>query len=364
MMRRGAALPTALIAVTVLASLTAGALLAGRQTRRASRDVLPRLRASVGAEGALAAALAQWPARWRQLAVGVADSLVPNAPTASFARVTLVATRLDARHVLVEANALARASQPRLDAERVSAVVARLDPPIPALHGAISIGGALRVMQQASVDGRDVVPNGWTGCPVAGPDSAAIVAPDTSLVTLATGGSITGRIVTASTAALDPASLSFGGETWNAVASRAIAIPNGVVTPAAQSSAGVCTLAPDAWSDPSHAIPECANAYALVVAKGALTVRGPARGQGMLVVDGDLTVDGAFDFDGVIVVRGALHADLGALRLTGALIVGAGPSTLGPGSTVRWSRCATMRATDGVARISVMRRRSWTEVTR
>jgi hypothetical protein len=84
----------------------------------------------------------------------------------------------------------------------------------------------------------------------------------------------------------------------------------------------------------------------------------------VLLVDGDLTLDGALDFAGLVVVRGAVHADGGALRLAGALVVGAGRSALGAGSRLRWSRCALARATDGVARISVMRRRSWTEVTR
>ena len=83
----------------------------------------------------------------------------------------------------------------------------------------------------------------------------------------------------------------------------------------------------------------------------------------MLLVDGDLTIDGAFDFAGVVVVRGALHGEHGALRLHGALLVASG-ITLGPGSDVRRSRCALVHATDGVARISVVRRRSWAEVTR
>jgi hypothetical protein len=69
------------------------------------------------------------------------------------------------------------------------------------------------------------------------------------------------------------------------------------------------------------------------------------------------------DFAGAVVVRGALHAETGALRLRGALLVANG-AVLGAGSSVRRSRCALTRATDGVARISVVRRRSWAEVTR
>lgn len=360
--RRGAALAVALATLTVAAALTAGAVLSARQTRRAARDTLARLRAATAADGALVAAVARWTPRWSQLAVGGIDSAATTVVRG--VRTTIAVERLDARHVLLEAHARTRASAPRLDAERAVAIVVRLDPPTLGARGAATIGGALALLAGATVDGRDAPPAGWRDCPAPSADSVAIVASARDSVVIDATAHVSGTTLVDARAVTDPGSVRYGGETWAALTARATVVPNGVATPAPRVAAGACVVAADAWSDPVHDVSPCAAAYALVAGSGALVVRGPARGQGMLVVDGDLVIEGAFDFAGAIVVRGALHAERGALRLDGALVVGAGRSVLGPGSAVRWSRCAITRAADGVARISVMRRRSWTEVTR
>jgi hypothetical protein len=359
--RRGAALAIVLVAMTVLAALTAGSIVAARQTRRAARDALPQVRAAVAAEGALVEALARWTPRWNQLDAGATDSTTASAGL----RTRVRAMRLDARHLLLEATGRTRASTPLVDAERTMSVVARLDPPVPDAAGAITVGGTLDLLAGAVLDGTDASPPGWSRCAATGIDStaAAVVAPDRVRVDPA--AQLIGAIVADARASSASTFTRFASEEWSALDARAtVAVPGGsVVTPAPRETSGVCVLAADAWSDPAHASAACAQIHALVVARGALTVRGPARGQGMLLVDGDLTIDGAFDFAGVVVVRGALHAETGALRLHGALLVANG-AVLGAGSSVRRSRCALVRATDGVARISVVRRRSWAEVTR
>jgi hypothetical protein len=106
----------------------------------------------------------------------------------------------------------------------------------------------------------------------------------------------------------------------------------------------------------------------VVVAPGpSLTLRGPARSQGVLLVDGDLHVEGDVEHAGLIVVRGAVRARGGALRVRGALMAantsGRGATIIGPGSRVSYSSCAVGRALVAASRPTPIRRRSWMEVT-
>jgi hypothetical protein len=350
-----------LAALVVMAAVTAGAVAASRAAQRAGRNRLPELRASSAAEGALVEALAHWEPRWSQLATGAHDSSTSTVGSAARA-----ALRLDARHVLLEARARSLGSSPGVVAERTASLVARLDPPTPRALGALTLGGSLQLLAGASVDGTDAMPAGWTGCGPLGPDTSAYAANAVNSVTSSAGATVVGA-ARADPHAVDPLTYTrFAGESWSDLAARAaVRLAPGTYTPNARVTNGRCVLAADAWSGPTHAATPCADVHALVYAAGSVNVSGPGAGQGMLLVDGDLTVVGTFDFAGTIVVRGAVHAASGALRVDGALLIGGNAaSVLGAGSRIRHSRCAMTRAMDGIARISMMRRRSWADVTR
>ncbi len=319
------ALASALVALTIIAALGAGTLTAAVVVNRSARDATAVLRASLAAEGAVALARHPWDVRRNQLAVGASDTI--GLPRVGDAAVTARVVRLDATRLLVEATAHARASAPGAGrrAERTTTAVIRLVPAAPIPRGAVTAGSAIALANGATVDGADHVPDGWTGC-------AAPSAP------------MPAAAVDADVATYD----TFGAERYGAVAARG----------AVQIDSPVATLAPIAPTD--------AAAFPIAHARGAVTLRGPTRGQGMLLVDGDLTIDGLVTFAGIMVVRGALHAGGGTLQLDGALFVQAtvAGGALGAGSRVRWSSCAYARARDGAARVTLAGRRSLAFVTR
>jgi hypothetical protein len=166
----------------------------------------------------------------------------------------------------------------------------------------------------------------------------------------------------------------FGEGTWDALASRAAVTLDGgaSASPLPRASGGACVVDDASWGEPRRgiaAVAACEHASPVVAARApALTLRGPARGQGLLLVDGDLRVEGVVDHAGLVVVRGAVDASRGALRVRGALMVanddGRGASVIGPGSEVLYSSCAVARALIAASRPAPLRRRSWTEVTR
>jgi len=369
--RRGAALAVVLIALVVTAGLATGAVFAARQARRSARDELAQLRASAGAEGALVSALHPWDRRRAQLASGGVDTTMLGAIAGATA--TVRALRLDAERFLVEASARARASQPGVGAwaERTASVVVRLHRATPAALGAVTAASAVELLDGATVDGRDAPPSGWSDCPASANDSVAIAAASITDVHVARGASVSGAVAQSAVAADARTYDTFGAERWADLARRAdvaidAAIDSSARTPRPRAAAGRCVLDADAWGDPVHdasGVAECATTYALVVVRGNLTVRGPARGQGVLLVDGDLTLDGDLTFAGVVIVRGGVRAQRGALHLDGALLVAA-PTSLGSGTEVHRSRCALARALDGIAPVAPIGRRAWAEVTR
>jgi hypothetical protein len=367
--RRGSAIALALVALVVVAALGAGTMLAAREAGRSARDELAELRAATAAASSVEDVLRHWDRRRNQLAVGAFDSTGAPSDPSTVVRIT----RLDATRMLVEATARSRAAAPGAAgfAARTAAVIARLTRPAPNALGAVTIGGALDLTGDATVDGSDVSPSTWTGCPPSASDTVAVAAPSANAVRVAATATVRGALKSNAVAADTQTYALFGEETFASLAARADVVVDAIDGPRSPTPAGdasTCALGADAWSDPDRAsgIAGCATTYPIVLARGGLALRGPARAQGVLLVDGDLDVAGSVTFAGVVIVRGAVRASLGALRVDGLLLVGGGVATsvLGAGSRVGFSRCAVTRALDGVARVGALRRRSWAEVTR
>ena len=362
--RRGAALAVVLVALVVVAALGAGAALAARESNRSASDDLARVRAESRAWGSLEHAVREWDRRRNVLAVGAVDSGAGAADPRDVVRVV----RLDRTRFLVEASARERSAAPGAagQAERTASSLVRLAPPTVAALAAITSGGTLSVFDHAAVDGRDVPPPGWTDCATPTSDTAAVATAAAGAVHPAPQSTIGGALKQHSAAADTASYAAFGADDWTTLAARAdVVVGSGPSVPTPRASASTCALAVDAWSEPMRgggAVDACTTTFPIVVAPNGLALDG-GRGQGMLLVNGDLVLNGSVTYAGVIVVRGALRADVGALRLHGALLVQGG-GALGAGSLVQFSRCAIERAMDGIARASAARRHSWAEVTR
>jgi hypothetical protein len=373
--RQGFALPAALLALTVVAVLAAGASALARGATTEARSSHASARALAAAEGAIVGLLAGWQPDWGLPAVaGVQVATAVDGP-AGHAATRLV--RLDTNRFAVVAEAAVRSGSAGAEREAVRRVtrLARLRRIVPAPAATLTSGGPVVVPADARIDGGDGAPEGWRGCGPAGAPVGTVavgVAADTLEVAPTAVGA--GTLLVTPAARASATYEEFGDESWTTLTRRADVTVDagGSHAPVPRADGGRCARDASSWGEPwrgAGTIAACASAFPVVHVRGAgrTVLRGPARMQGLLLVDGDLAIEGAVTVAGVVVVRGVVDGP-GALALDGALLVAATPgarrSTLGPGSRLRHARCAITMATLAASRPIPLGRRSWVEVTR
>ena len=377
--RRGMALPVALILLSVGGVLAIGTAATMRDAVRGSRAPAAALQARARAVAGVAWGAAHWRSTWAiALPPGAVHREVVHTPAGEAA---LSVLRLDAHRFLLvgESSADTRAAGAGRQAiARVGAFVRLsrvwVEPP-----GALVAGGSIEAADGASVQGSDVPPDGWSDCPP--PEGAtadlAVASPaDTAALPLTVLGG--NGVVLTPAAREDALYETFGDVTWSALTARAdVVVRAGAeVSPSPRTDAAGCVVDAASWGEPlrgAGSVVDCIATAPVVHVRGAgvTRLRGPARLQGMLLVDGDLEVDGDVNVVGVVLVRGALRARTAALRVTGALLVrqraGALPGepavALGPLGVVRHSRCAIATVTLAASRPLLLGRRAWADVT-
>ena len=255
-------------------------------------------------------------------------------------------------------------------------LLVRLRSIAPAVQGAIVTAGPLAVADGAEVDGADLAAPGWDDCgwwSESPADAAAVAIPDADSVSVAVGATVRGGVRSTPESGLPATYARLDEERWDALAARAAVVVAGgsTVAPGPRAVGATCVAEATGWGEPwrgAGAVGACEPVSPIVHVRGDLTLRGPARGQGVLLVDGDLRVDGAVDYAGLVLVRGVVRAGAGALRVRGTLMIasadGRGASRLGPGSIVGYSSCAVTRAAIAAGRPAPVGRRAWSEVTR
>ncbi len=340
--RPGFALLSVLVAMTLLAVFAVGAAFLAVLETRGLRSASRQPAVQIAAESLAVGTVAAWPgAGAARLTVG--DSVVSLARTNALeSRVRVL--RLSSSRYLVTA----AAEDPRFGVRGGVWLAVRRDslPELP--PRALTAPGAPDVRGRAVVDDADRAPALWDGCPEPPPnDSASSPADAARRDTLA-----------------EPA---FGGVPWDTLAAHAdVRVePSTVAEPAPVTVGARCVASgtPDlSWGEPRRAAPSaCAAYYPVIAASGDLTLRGEARGQGVLIVGGDLVMRDDAYFAGVVLVRGRALL-LGGARVVGALVVrdvrGLG-SVIADGARVQRSTCALGRATAGAAPVRVDGAHAW-----
>ena len=110
----------------------------------------------------------------------------------------------------------------------------------------------------------------------------------------------------------------------------------------------------------------CESYFPIIYAPGDLTLNANSRGQGMLLVEGSLVVNGSFEFYGVIITKNDVKASKGNMTVHGALLsqnidLSDNIELAGAGS-INFSSCAVRQAVNGVAVVTPVRDRSWTQM--
>lgn len=360
-LRRGLALPVAMLTVTIVVLFVAGSAFATSQESRASIGALAERLALETAEYGAVAVLRDWDPAWN-VTTPVGQTLGPFTQVLSGGAVASVRlTRASWTTWWAVSDANTGGAVTRAARRSVSALF-RLDMPPPVIDAALAVTDSVRVSGTGTVAGTDSVEI-FAACLGAPPvPTAGIAAPDTTRVMGTAGVTGTPPLITDATVAQSLASL-------DSTLTPDIVIPAGaIVTPSPVMAAGACdTSATTNWGDPSGGA--CGAHLPVIKALGNLTVRGGV-GQGILIVDGDVVFENGASFAGLVLLADDFVTGAGGGSVLGAVIAGdarrgAGDHTIvGSGGQIRRSTCRLRQARLAAANPVRASQRWWAEFDR
>lgn len=372
--RDGFALAVAIGAIVVIGALIAGVFFASTQQFRIGRNTLLQTRALTAAESGLNALFdstqssIKWKAAWNVAPPGVKDTVVFTSPGVVD---TVQLTKLNETNFLLVSEARAGSVLGAQARRRVGELVTLRIPQLK-MHGAVTVGGSLKLAGNAKVGGADSTIANWN-CPP--PDTAfpGIAVADSTLIngngSCGNLSCVTGNpaIKTDSAAAYDSTYFGYGDENWNTLTAMASKIATGGnPTPSALADGSCNTADPYNWGDPERLLPSgaCNDYFPIIYAPGNLSLSG-GTGQGILLIGGDLSVNGQFDFYGPVIIKGSLK-QAGQAEFRGGLMAASAtlgdPSQMTGNALVQYSSCALSRAINGSALPRPATLRSWVQL--
>jgi hypothetical protein len=388
--RRGAALPTALLLLAVLAALAGGAFAMSTQSFRGGRNAMIEQRAFAVAESGLNQQIGDWNQALNGIpqAGGLAvDSTVTARIFVANGDTSVVrVTRLDQMLFSVQSFGRASIPNPQLQATRSVAALVRVAYPTINPQGAITANGDVDI-QGASfeADGRDRIPYAGSGSAWNATRCAGLTGADTYAIAVPPGAQVKAKpqnfpgplTVNYTPIAGDPNTyLAFGTETMNTLIQNADlrynpgALPNRIEP--SLNPDGSCRINDPAnanWGEPfggAGAVARCQTYFPIIYVAGSASLQGNGRGQGILIVDGDLQINGTFDWVGLVLVKDDMNKGNGTANITGAVMARnfdmRDPSVFGGSQSVNYSKCAVESALRGSAILIRVADRSWTQL--
>jgi len=374
---RGIALAVAIFALVIVGALVAGAFFAGTQEQRVS-DNTRRLSQSFGvAEVGIAAQVASWdPSTNNITPVYPAGKMtVPNAATAtgSFGGQVL---KLNGNLYLIDITARDAASatgglNARGGARQRIGLLTRIQPLQIDIRASLTTQGGANLSGNASVDGRDHVPTGWTDCDPVLDTSRAGIRNDAGSVTTSGNATIAGSPpVMNDTSVSDKTFTQYGDVTYDQLAAKAtVVLPGGNYrTEPTLKADGTCNKANlTNWGDGLNRGAPCGNYFPIIHVTGDIVLNG-IQGQGILLVDGDLEVQGSYEFYGVTIVRGQLKTAGGGAtdaHFWGGVMaqnVSLEFQNLSGKATLNYSKCAIVQALQMTGVVAPMVSRGWAQL--
>ncbi len=372
--RRGSALLLALIAVTVLALLSTGAVLGSMQEYRAGRNTMVEQRAFAVAEFGLNREIANWD-RSRNLpppvgrAIGATDSSPVYVAQGDSARVYI--TRLSLNTFWVVAIGRASIGNGQLESQRQTHLLVRLAYPSISPGGAIETAGNIDVKGSADITGVNTNPAGWLQCAnIPGRDTFAIAYAPNKTATIQKPQQVIGGTYKDPAAADSNTYVRFGTESWNSLVSNAdITIAGGTWGPSPVGTATTCDYSTNSnWGEPlrdASQIAGCKDFFPIIYSSTSLSLS-HGRGQGVLLVNGDVKLNGNFQWYGLIVARDDINKGNGTFDLWGSIMsrnsdISDDNSVTG-NSSFKWSKCAVESALRGSAILTRAKQRSWVQL--
>ena len=394
---RGIALAIAIVALVVVGALIAGALFAAMQEQRVSENVRRVMAAfGVAEEGvydiirdwdknsAAYAALYPFPADSPATSSVVIDTKPSASKTGSYSGTLF---KLNDQLYLVDVTAqdnMSFAGRIRGGgASQRLGLLVRVKPLTLGPPAALTSGGANVLGGNATINGNDQIPTGWTGCGPTDSAGAGVRTQINNTVTINGHPNALGSPpVLGSPAVLKDPTLAdssfsvFGDRTYAQLANQAtITMPaqdfSTTIAPAL--SGGTCnTSVRTNWGSPSDPAGPCGQYFPIIHITGTGAAISGQEGQGVLLVDGSLDVQGGFQFFGVVIIKGKLRTSgggggnpahfWGTMMVQDSVALADTTNTITGNTSILYSKCAILKALDKTGVGTMLRSRGWIQL--
>lgn len=367
---RGIALAVAIFALVVVGGLVAGSLWVATQEQRVGRNTLRQQSAFNAAEMATQDVVLNWGSgSYNGMVVGTSVTTTGNATGGGWYRRSV--QRLSQMVYIVRTDGFSSDSSSR---QRVGALL-RLKPLAFNINAALRTQGQTKIGGSSLINGQDVTPASWTGCPALSPTLPGIRMPDPTQVSTS-GCSPSGNppnypcingapqdVVADPTITSENLS-KVGDIPFDSLKNYASKIITNGNPPATGPTltGSVCNTADlYNWGDPLVPTAPCGSYFPIIWSNVSLSLQG-GYGQGVLIVNGDLKVTGGFEFYGPVLIKGTLSTQGTGGHFNGGVIaanINLAQDVILGNAVVNFSSCALIRTLTSSASAFAMRDRSW-----
>jgi Tfp pilus assembly protein PilX len=365
---RGIALVAAIVALVVIGAIVAGTFFVSSLEQKTAENSVDAAMAYQAAEAGIVKNVANWDTRNNALAVDGGSTIAQDSvATGTYFNVTI--SRLNSNLFFV------RSVGTRNGTTQSLASVLRTVTVNPGVGAAVTAKGNVSVGGNATIDGTNTNPSGWSGCGTA-PNKGGI----RTNGTVSTNGNptISGSPATIQNdSTVNNALFQTPFNAFKAMATMSLAGSSGSgnytvynnMAPSTTGSPAKCNLA-DAnnWGEPLRTggyISECTNYSPIIYFGGNAKFTG-GRGQGILLIDGDLSITGNFQWVGLIIALGQIKTGNGNANIDGAILANdanIGDQTSFSGTpVVSYSKCAIDYVLNSSAVARPLAMRSWAQV--
>jgi len=384
---RGIALALAIVALMVVGALIAGALFAATQEQRVSENVRRVMAAFGVAEEGVYDIIRDWgknsgtyaglyPFPAKQSSV-VIDTTTSASKTGSYSGTLF---KLNDQLYLIDVTAqdnmsLAGRVRGGGASQRLGLLV-RIKPLMLGPPAALTSGGANVLGGNASINGNDQIPTGWTGCGLTDSAGAGVRTQTTNTVAFNGHPTVLGSPPVLKDPTLADSSFSvYGDVTYPQLAGQAtITLPaqDFSTTVAPSLSGGTCnTSVPTNWGSPNDPAGPCGQYFPIIHITGTGAAVSGQEGQGVLLVDGSLDVQGGFQFFGVVIIKGKLRTSggggnpahfWGTMMVQDSVALADTTNTIVGNANIMYSKCAIIKALDKTGVGTMLRSRGWVQL--
>ena len=365
---RGIALVAAIVALVVIGALVAGTFFVSSLEQKTAENSVDAAEAYQAAEAGIVKNVANWDTGNNLLATDAGTTIAQDSVAkGTYFNVTI--SRLNSSLFLLKSVGTRNGTTQSL------AMVLRTVTVNPSVGAAVTAKGNVSVGGNATINGTNTNPSGWSGCASA-PDKGGI----RTSGTVNTNGNPTisgspSKIQNDSS--VTDALFQNPFNQFKAIATMSLAGSSGSgnyttynnIAPSTTGSPLKCNLNDtNNWGEPLRTgsyTSQCTT-YSPIIYFGGNAKFVNGRGQGILLVDGDLSIAGNFQWVGLVIAIGQVKTGNGTANVTGAIMANnadIGDQTSFSGTpVVSYSKCAIDYVLNSAAVARPLAMRSWGQV--